>query len=215
MLYGPTNEENVTDIFRRHVKSYRQLPLNLYHIQWKFRDEIRPRFGVMRGREFLMKDAYSFDLDYDGGAARLRQHVRGLPAHLQAHGPDRDPDAGRDRPDRRQHEPRVPDPGRRPARARSTTTPPSRRSTSRPPTSTPEQLKALYAATDEKHDPAACPVPAERLRSGRGIEVGHIFYFGTKYSRADGRHGHGPGRHRGRRSRWAPTASASRAWWAP
>ena len=65
MLYGPTNEENVTDIFRRHVKSYRQLPLNLYHIQWKFRDEIRPRFGVMRGREFLMKDAYSFDVDYE------------------------------------------------------------------------------------------------------------------------------------------------------
>ena len=64
MLYGPTNEENVTDIFRRHVRSYRQLPLNLYHIQWKFRDEIRPRFGVMRGREFLMKDAYSFDVDH-------------------------------------------------------------------------------------------------------------------------------------------------------
>ena len=66
MLYGPTNEENVTDIFRRHVKSYRQLPLNLYHIQWKFRDEMRPRFGVMRGREFLMKDAYSFDLGFEG-----------------------------------------------------------------------------------------------------------------------------------------------------
>ena len=63
MLYGPTNEEMVTDIFRSHVRSYRDLPLNLYHIQWKFRDEVRPRFGVMRGREFLMKDAYSFDLD--------------------------------------------------------------------------------------------------------------------------------------------------------
>jgi prolyl-tRNA synthetase len=69
MLYGPTNEENVTDIFRRHVKSFRQLPLNLYHIQWKFRDEVRPRFGVMRGREFLMKDAYSFDVDYAGASA--------------------------------------------------------------------------------------------------------------------------------------------------
>ena len=62
-MYGPTNEEMITDIFRSNVKSYRGLPLNLYHIQWKFRDEIRPRFGVMRGREFLMKDAYSFDLD--------------------------------------------------------------------------------------------------------------------------------------------------------
>ena len=66
MLYGPTNEEMITDIFRAYVRSYRDLPLNLYHIQWKFRDEVRPRFGVMRGREFLMKDAYSFDLDFEG-----------------------------------------------------------------------------------------------------------------------------------------------------
>ena len=65
MLYGPTNEEQITDVFRSHVKSYKSLPMNLYHIQWKFRDEVRPRFGVMRGREFLMKDAYSFDLNYD------------------------------------------------------------------------------------------------------------------------------------------------------
>jgi prolyl-tRNA synthetase len=64
MLYGPTNEEVVTDIFRYYVKSYRSVPLMLYHIQWKFRDEVRPRFGVMRGREFLMKDAYSFDIDF-------------------------------------------------------------------------------------------------------------------------------------------------------
>src|SRR6201988_1444992 len=66
MLYGPTNEEMITDIFRAYVRSYKDLPLNLYHIQWKFRDEVRPRFGVMRGREFLMKDAYSFDLDFEG-----------------------------------------------------------------------------------------------------------------------------------------------------
>ena len=69
MLYGPTNEELVTDIVRGTIKSYRDLPKNLYHIQWKFRDEVRPRFGIMRGREFLMKDAYSFDLDEAG--ARL------------------------------------------------------------------------------------------------------------------------------------------------
>src|ERR671932_605165 len=66
MLYGPTNEEMVTDIFRSYVRSYKDLPLNLYHLQWKFRDEVRPRFGLMRGREFLMKDAYSFDLDEAG-----------------------------------------------------------------------------------------------------------------------------------------------------
>src|SRR3979411_2134471 len=66
MLFGPTNEEMVTEIFRAYVRSYKDLPLNLYHLQWKFRDEIRPRFGLMRGREFLMKDAYSFDLDQAG-----------------------------------------------------------------------------------------------------------------------------------------------------
>src|ERR1700758_1598531 len=69
MLYGPTNEEMITEIFRAYVRSYKDLPLNLYHIQWKFRDEVRPRFGLMRGREFLMKDAYSFDIDK--AAARL------------------------------------------------------------------------------------------------------------------------------------------------
>src|SRR5690554_5511326 len=72
MLYGPTNEEMVTDIFRSYVKSYKDLPLNLYHIQWKYRDEVRPRFGVMRSREFLMKDAYSFDIDFE--AARAAYH---------------------------------------------------------------------------------------------------------------------------------------------
>ena len=66
MLFGPTNEEMITEIFRANVRSYKDLPLNLYHIQWKFRDEVRPRFGVMRSREFLMKDAYSFDLDAAG-----------------------------------------------------------------------------------------------------------------------------------------------------
>src|SRR5712675_3059794 len=73
MLYGPTNEEVVTDLFRQSVKSYRELPQILYHIQWKFRDEVRPRFGVMRGREFLMKDAYSFDLDHAGAVVSYRK----------------------------------------------------------------------------------------------------------------------------------------------
>lgn len=181
MLYGPTNEENVTDIVRRHVRSYRQLPLNLYHIQWKFRDEVRPRFGIMRGREFLMKDAYSFDLDKTAAEAAynnmfvayLRCFRRmGLTAvPMQA---DTGPIGGD-----LSHEFQIlaatgesevffdaafedvdfGDPDLNVA-----------------------YLKSLYAAADDIHDPAKCPVPAERLRTGRGIEVGHIFYFGTKYS---------------------------------
>src|SRR5256885_3583581 len=80
LLYGPTNEDMVTEIFRAYVRSYKALPLNLYHIQWKFRDEIRPRFGVMRGREFLMKDAYSFDIDE---AAARRSYNRMFVAYLR------------------------------------------------------------------------------------------------------------------------------------
>ncbi|MDH5457027.1 MAG: proline--tRNA ligase, partial [Gammaproteobacteria bacterium] len=75
MLYGPTNEELVTDIFRSHVSSYKTLPLTLYHIQWKFRDEIRPRFGVMRGREFLMKDGYNFDLTEEDARHAYNRHL--------------------------------------------------------------------------------------------------------------------------------------------
>ncbi len=92
MLYGPTNEEMITEIFRAYVRSYKDLPLNLYHIQWKFRDEVRPRFGLMRGREFLMKDAYSFDLDQAGATPLLQQDVRRLSAHLRAARPQGDPD---------------------------------------------------------------------------------------------------------------------------
>ena len=105
LLYGPTNEEMITEIFRAYVKSYRSLPLNLYHIQWKFRDEQRPRFGVMRGREFLMKDAYSFDIDEAAARRLLQQDVRRLFAHLRADGAEGDPDARRDRPDRRRSQP--------------------------------------------------------------------------------------------------------------
>ena len=93
MLYGPTNEEMITDIFRAYVRSYKDLPLNLYHIQWKFRDEVRPRFGLMRGREFLMKDAYSFDTRPGRRAPRLQQDVRRLSAHLRAARAEIDPDA--------------------------------------------------------------------------------------------------------------------------
>ena len=98
---GPTNEDMITEIFRAYVKSYKALPLNLYHTQWKFRDEVRPRFGVMRGREFLMKDAYSFDIDE---AAARRSYNRMYVAYLRdvlAHGIEDHPDARRDRPHRR------------------------------------------------------------------------------------------------------------------
>jgi prolyl-tRNA synthetase len=181
MLYGPTNEENVTDIFRRHVKSYRQLPLNLYHIQWKFRDEMRPRFGVMRGREFLMKDAYSFDIDFEAGAAAFD---RMFVAYLKTF--------------KRMGLTAIP------MRAESGPIGGNMSYEFQILAQTGESavyfdqafeeidfsaddldvasLKELYAAADELHDPASCPVPPERLRSGRGIEVGHIFFFGTKYS---------------------------------
>ncbi len=101
LLYGPTNEEMITEIFRAYVKSCRSLPLNLYHIQWKFRDEQRPRFGVMRGREFLMKDGYSFDVDEAAARLVLQPDVCGLPAYVRADGAQGYPDASRDRTDRR------------------------------------------------------------------------------------------------------------------
>jgi prolyl-tRNA synthetase len=181
MLYGPTNEEMVTDLFRRGVRSYRALPLNLYHIQWKFRDEIRPRFGVMRGREFLMKDAYSFDIDFEASkraydnmyVAYLRTYNRmGLTAipmrgETGAIGGDLS------------HEFQV-----------LAQTGESEVFYDRAfeeidftrPDLDPAELADLYAATGDVHDPATCPVPPERLRHGRGIEVGQIFHFGTKYS---------------------------------
>ena len=179
MLYGPTNEENVTDIFRRHVKSYRQLPLNLYHIQWKFRDEIRPRFGVMRGREFLMKDAYSFDVDHD--AAR-RAYDNMFLAYLRTFkrmGLTAIPMQAETGPDRRQHEPRVPDPGadrrecgllrrrlradrlhRRPISTRSSSSPsmpPPTRSTTRPPARSRPTACARAAASRSATSSTSAP----------------------------------------------------------
>ena len=192
MLFGPTNEEMITEIFRSHVRSYKDMPLNLYHIQWKFRDEVRPRFGIMRSREFLMKDAYSFDLDAEGArlsymkmfASYLRTFNRlGLTAipmvadtgpiggdlsHefiiLAATGESEvfchkdyldfpTPPAGIDFDDR--------------AAMRQVF----------------DKWTSLYAATSEKHDAAAFDaIPQASRVSARGIEVGHIFYFGTKYS---------------------------------
>ena len=192
MLYGPTNEEMVTDIFRSYVRSYKDLPLNLYHIQWKFRDEVRPRFGVMRGREFLMKDAYSFDIDQ---AAARHAYNRMFTAYLRTFArlglkaipmrADTGPIGGD-----LSHEFIV-----------LAATGESEVFCHRdyldfetPPADTDfddvaglrglvERWTSLYAATSEMHDAAAFgAVPADSRVSARGIEVGHIFYFGTKYS---------------------------------
>src|SRR5713101_250777 len=190
MLYGPTNEELITDIFRQSVKSYRDLPKNLYHIQWKFRDEVRPRFGVMRGREFLMKDNYSFDLDKAGATrsynkmfvAYLRTFARmGLKAiPMRA---DTGPIGG----DLSHEFIILADTGESAVfchKGLIDTDILSRKvdyeSDLQPIV---QEWTSLYAATDEKHDAAAFEKIQEGERlAARGIEVGHIFYFGTKYS---------------------------------
>jgi len=193
MLYGPTNEEMITDIFRTFVKSYKDLPLNLYHIQWKFRDEVRPRFGVMRGREFLMKDAYSFDTDATKARASynrmfvayLRTYARmGLKAiPMRA---DTGPIGG----DLSHEFIILADTGESEVYCDAAwlDTDVLKQdidfSTDLQPLV--EEWLSKYAATSEMHEPAKCPVPADRLRKARGIEVGHIFYFGTKYSKPMG-----------------------------
>lgn len=202
MLYGPTAEEMVTEIFRASVRSYKDLPKNLYQISWKFRDEVRPRFGTMRSREFLMKDAYSFDFDQAGArhaynrmfVAYLRTFaglgLRAIPMRADT-GP-----IGGDLShefiilaktgesevfcDRAYLDFETP-----------------------PETVDFDDVAALqgivdawtshYAATDEIHEPEAfAEVPEENRLSARGIEVGHIFYFGTKYSEPMGAKVAGP-----------------------
>ena len=190
MLFGPTNEEMITAIFRDAVRSYRDLPRTLYHIQWKFRDEVRPRFGVMRGREFLMKDAYSFDIDEEGlkssyeamFVAYLRTFAR---LGLQAV-PVRAPTGpiGGDL----SHEFHVlADTGESALFYDAAIEDVTREELLSADASTIARLTGLYAMEEEEHAKVAdCPVPAERLRSRRGIEVGHIFAFGTKYSASMG-----------------------------
>ncbi|WP_193178448.1 proline--tRNA ligase [Oricola nitratireducens] len=192
LLYGPTNEEMVTDIFRSYVRSYKDLPLNLYHIQWKFRDEIRPRFGVMRGREFLMKDAYSFDLDFEGARAAYnrmfvaylrtfeRCGLKSIPMRADTGPIGGDlshefivlADTGESEVFCHRDYLEMDVPG-----ADVDFTDDAQMA------SIVEKWTTPYAATDEMHDEAEwekTPIP-ERL-SARGIEVGHIFHFGTKYS---------------------------------
>ncbi|MFL6768039.1 MAG: proline--tRNA ligase, partial [Sphingomicrobium sp.] len=202
MLFGPTNEEMITEIFRGYVRSYKDLPLNLYHIQWKFRDEVRPRFGVMRGREFLMKDAYSFDLDEAGARQSYytqllaylrtfqRMGIQAVPMKA-ASGPIGGDlshefivlaptgesevfyDAAFEEFDWAQADLRYDDADGLQALF--------------------DRVSSTYSATDETHDESRwSEVPADRRRTGRGIEVGHIFYFGTKYSASMGLKVSGP-----------------------
>jgi prolyl-tRNA synthetase len=190
MLYGPTNEEMITLLFKDGAKSYRDLPRTLYHIQWKFRDETRPRFGVMRGREFLMKDAYSFDLDEAGARASydamfvayLRTFARlGLQA-VPVRAPT-GPIGGE-----LSHEFHIlADTGESALFYDAAIEDVSREELLSADTSTIAKLTGLYAMEEEEHAKVAdCPVPADRLRTRRGIEVGHIFSFGTKYSASMG-----------------------------
>src|SRR6187397_209242 len=196
MLYGPTNEEMLTAIVRDEAKSYRDLPRTLYHIQWKFRDEVRPRFGVMRGREFLMKDAYSFDMDEAGARQSYykqllaylrtfqRMGIRAVPMKA-ASGPIGGDlshefivlaptgesevfyDASFEEIDWNQSDVEYGD--ERGLRRLF------------------DRVSSTYAATDETHDEGLWnKVDEDKRRTGRGIEVGHIFYFGDKYSAAMG-----------------------------
>ncbi|WBU61009.1 proline--tRNA ligase [Paracoccus albus] len=192
MLYGPTNEEMITDIFRSHVNSYKDLPLTLYHIQWKFRDEVRPRFGVMRGREFLMKDGYNFDLTKEDALHAYNRHLvtylrtyerMGLQAiPMRA---DSGPIGGDDT-----HEFLVlAETGESEVFYDSEITDLKFGDREIDYDSVEEcravleEFTSRYARTDETHDEAAFnQVPEERRRTARGIEVGQIFYFGTKYS---------------------------------
>ncbi|MDR2067412.1 MAG: proline--tRNA ligase [Holosporaceae bacterium] len=175
-LYSPTNEEQATDVFRKYVHSYRGMPIMLYQIHWKFRDEIRPRFGIMRGREFLMKDGYSFDLNFEDARRTYRNIFQsyiktfrrlGLtPVPVQA---DSGAIGGN-----MSHEFHI----------LAETGESTLYYDKKLPTATDEDLETIYAVADEKHDPKTCPIPEEELMISKGIEVGHIFYFGTKYSKA-------------------------------
>jgi prolyl-tRNA synthetase len=193
MLFGPTNEEMVTEIFRSYVKTYKDLPLNLYHIQWKFRDERRPRFGVMRSREFLMKDAYSFDLDYEGAKAAYnrmfvsylrtftRMGLQAIPMRADTGPIGGDlshefiilAETGESQVYCEREFLSLPVPGEDTDFAND------------------EQMAGIvkqwttpYAATEEMHDEADWnAVSASDQLSARGIEVGHIFHFGEKYSK--------------------------------
>ncbi len=200
MLFSPTAEELFTTIFANGVRSYRDLPRNLYQIQWKFRDEIRPRFGVMRGREFLMKDAYSFDVDL---ASARHSYNRMFIAYLRTfaamgmHAIPMRADTGPIGGDLSHEFHIVAATGEsgvfyhdRWEQPRSLTVDADDAVALQ---AYVDGLNADYAATDEKRDPAAEAATGASLKEARGIEVGQIFYFGTKYSQAMGLSVQGPG----------------------
>ncbi|MDV4143754.1 MULTISPECIES: proline--tRNA ligase [Shimia] len=196
MLYTPTAEEMVTDIFRAHVSSYKDLPLTLYQIQWKFRDEIRPRFGVMRGREFYMKDGYNFDLSKEDALHAYNRHLVSYLRTYERMGlqaipmrADSGPIGGDDT-----HEFLVlAETGESEVFYDSAVTDLTFGDREIDYDDVAqcqgvlEEFTSKYARTDETHDEALFnQVPEERRRVARGIEVGQIFYFGTKYSEAMG-----------------------------
>jgi prolyl-tRNA synthetase len=201
MLFGPTAEEVITTIFRDSIKSYKDLPRNLYNIQWKFRDEIRPRFGVMRGREFLMKDAYSFDLTKDAARAAYRRmfvaYLRTF-ARLGLRSVPMKADTGPIGGDLSHEFIILAETGESQVFCHKDLI-----EGAVPAMDTDflgdlspifDAWTSLYAATEEMHDAARfeAEVPEEKRVSARGIEVGHIFYFGTKYSEPMGCRVQGP-----------------------
>ncbi len=185
LIYGPTNEEVITDLFRNNVKSYKDLPMNLYHIQWKFRDEIRPRFGVMRGREFLMKDSYSFDIDEQAAINSYnlmfetylrifkRLGLKAIPFRAET---------GQIGGDLSHEFQIIADTGE--SQIYYDETYEELFENNKTEGFDIEKIKSLYARADEMHDVNNCPIPLEKVKSARGIEVGHIFYLGDKYSKA-------------------------------
>ena len=196
MLYGPTNEELITDIFRSHVGSYKDLPLTLYHIQWKFRDERRPRFGVMRGREFYMKDGYNFDVTKEDAMHAYNRHLVSYLRTYERMGlqaipmrADSGPIGGDDT-----HEFLVlAETGESEVFYDSAVTDLTfgdrdiNYDDKAQCLAILDEFTSKYARTDETHDEALFnAIPEERRRVARGIEVGQIFYFGTKYSEALG-----------------------------
>jgi len=194
MLFTPTAEEMITDIFRSHVGSYKDLPLTMYQIQWKFRDERRPRFGVMRGREFYMKDGYTFDLTKEGALHAYNRHLVSYLRTYERMGlqaipmrADSGPIGGDDT-----HEFLVlAETGESEVFYDSAVTDLTFGDRDidydnvEQCAAVMEEFTTKYARTDETHDEALFnQVPEDRRMTARGIEVGQIFYFGTKYSEA-------------------------------
>ncbi|MEP5200701.1 MAG: proline--tRNA ligase, partial [Paracoccaceae bacterium] len=202
MLYGPTNEEMITDIFRSHVSSYKDLPTTLYHIQWKFRDEMRPRFGVMRGREFFMKDGYNFDLTKEDALHAYNRHLVSYLRTYERMGLQAIPmraDSGPIGGDNTHEFLVLAETGESEVFYDSAVTELTfgdrdiDYGSTEQCQSIMEEFTNLYARTDETHDEQLFDaVPKDRQRSARGIEVGQIFYFGTKYSDSMGATVQGP-----------------------